>query len=572
MSYLKRKEGFFGNFLDRITFGSFKPHIKLFQFHGIEYTDEHEEYRGLSSLFHWSNPGVWPIYNVVFPVGIPNLGNTWYMNALIQSLIAWDELEKYLSIFKNHIEKSESEDNSKSQSSYDQSDFEILKVEDNFQEKHYILKSFIDAYYALKHGETDWDKISSFYGHLCEQFTYIFEQEDAHELLMVLFDFFNKYAKEQVRLLPKLEYIRELKKMINAKDINDQDDSKKKESSKKTKFSESITTLSSSTNSEFNLARKLNATEYLKIKGKNTERSWFEGLTNPFTLVIASKFQWMEWKDYTWEKHELRYVLTVPCKNATLERNIVSDMKPEIIEGYQCIKCTIKEVLERINCLRAYYGDGIPRIKEMVLLEEEIFMRKYLELSEIDEEAFKQDFLNFTLKQQNSDHIMKLGKPQCKIIRQQFLTKLPRILCIHLNRLADFDMFGNISKNHAFIKFPNVLDISECFEGQDKQKYELKSVVEHLGGSNSGHFMTMRKLEWGKEQNSLKLDHDSNALKDKLRKSESIFGINGAISSEDLENYPGTWVRANDDLIDFISLKEVLHTDAYMLFYEKIDW
>lgn len=40
-------------------------------------------------------------------------------------------------------------------------------------------------------------------------------------------------------------------------------------------------------------------------------RSGLEGLTNPFTGIYSSRFTCLNCKDYTWTKHEIRYVLTV---------------------------------------------------------------------------------------------------------------------------------------------------------------------------------------------------------------------------------------------------------------------
>lgn len=91
---------------------------------------------------------------------------------------------------------------------------------------------------------------------------------------------------------------------------------------------------------------------------------------------------------------------------------------------------------------------------------------------------------------------MPLVKPTAKITREFSITKAPKIFCLHLNRLADFDPYGNICKNNKFIKFPQILNLGNIFGSQNTHVYQLKSVVEHYGGANSGHYVTMRKVNW----------------------------------------------------------------------------
>lgn len=280
---------------------------------------------------------------------------------------------------------------------------------------------------------------------------------------------------------------------------------------------ESLTTLSSSVNSEFCKLKPSSLNRASKAAQNYDSSKYSKWLLNPFTSVYTSRFTCLECQNYTWEKHEIRYVITgksqivcffivfwifaeshcfrtVPCSGPTIEQCIKKDLRSEIIEDYQCIKWTITDTLLRIKSLRVRYGDSIPPIKDLVLIEEELLLNKFVDLDFIDEDEFKKWFVNFSNRKQNNRHLVKLSKPKCRIAREHILSKAPKILWIHLNRLADFDHFGNMRKNQNYIKFSKTIDLSDCFGEQFKHKYELKSVVEHLGGPNSGHFIVSHRL------------------------------------------------------------------------------
>lgn len=69
----------------------------------------------------------------------------------------------------------------------------------------------------------------------------------------------------------------------------------------------------------------------------------------------------------------------------------------------------------------------------------------------------------------------------------------------------------------------------------NKHSYKLTSVVVHLGGVFSGHFVTYRRAA----------------------------SLNG-------QRFPDRWLYTSDTLVKHAPLHEVMATNAYMLFYEKI--
>ena len=130
-------------------------------------------------------------------------------------------------------------------------------------------------------------------------------------------------------------------------------------------------------------------------------------------------------------------------------------------------------------------------------------------------------------------------------------------------------------KINNFIKFPYLLRASKWFGDNFNHQFELKSVVEHLGGANSGHFLTMRKLNWSNDAkynvDALEESHKVEELNHKSAFIRSLTDLNEGSDYPSEDWNPGAWIIANDSSVSFISLSEVLKSTAYMLFYERIN-
>ena len=70
-----------------------------------------------------------------------------------------------------------------------------------------------------------------------------------------------------------------------------------------------------------------------------------------------------------------------------------------------------------------------------------------------------------------------------KLSNQKVLT-FPKILCIHVNRLVYYD--GSYRKMETKINYDPIMEI----EGQ---KFKLKSIISHQGGSGGGHYFAIQK-------------------------------------------------------------------------------
>lgn len=73
------------------------------------------------------------------------------------------------------------------------------------------------------------------------------------------------------------------------------------------------------------------------------------------------------------------------------------------------------------------------------------------------------------------------------------------------------------------------------YNEQQNGAYKLTSVIVHLGGISTGHFIAYRRAP----------------------------SING-------QRFPDNWLYTSDTVVKKVPLSEVLAADAYMLFYEKI--
>lgn len=113
--------------------------------------------------------------------------------------------------------------------------------------------------------------------------------------------------------------------------------------------------------------------------------------------------------------------------------------------------------------------------------------------------------------------------------------------------------------------------VSESVEGRDSMDggsvsdhdggmdYDLRAVIVHRGGADSGHYTAFRKLESNTEeaaeaQAGPKAPHEEG-------EGEGERGQHGAGKEE--------WVYISDEDVETVSEKKVLSSEAYMLFYRQ---
>ena len=100
----------------------------------------------------------------------------------------------------------------------------------------------------------------------------------------------------------------------------------------------------------------------------------------------------------------------------------------------------------------------------------------------------------------------------------QTVVRWPTVLVIHVARLVWAD--GRLRKLDQHVSFPVHLCTASA-------TFKLHSVVEHVGGPHSGHYITYRR------------------------------------------RHNDTWVQASDEHVELVNLERVLASHAYLLFYTR---
>ncbi|XP_073087543.1 ubiquitin carboxyl-terminal hydrolase 16 isoform X3 [Manis javanica] len=142
--------------------------------------------------------------------------------------------------------------------------------------------------------------------------------------------------------------------------------------------------------------------------------------------------------------------------------------------------------------------------------------------------------------------------------KQMLISLAPPVLTLHFKR---FQQAGfNLRKVNRHIKFPEVLDLApfctlKCknvAEENTRVLYSLYGVVEHSGTMRSGHYTAYAKT---RTANS----HLFNLV------------LHGDIPQDfEMQSTKGQWFHISDSHVQAVPTTQVLNSQAYLLFYERI--
>jgi ubiquitin carboxyl-terminal hydrolase 1 len=248
----------------------------------------------------------------------------------------------------------------------------------------------------------------------------------------------------------------------------------------------------------------------------------------------------------------------------------------ESIEGVECIKCTVlrnKSSLELVlrnlqlhDASRSIQADAGP----VSTLRKTVAER----LQVINEVCEASDFSDSGVYKKCN--ILSKTRVSSTKSKQAVIARAPKDLVIHVNR-SIFDPSGFQRKNHARVRFPLDLDISQWCLGtgcvkagsellenwntspadsmlpqaeaehlESRKSYKLRSVITHYGAHENGHYIAYRR-RWPSTKEHAKC-------------------------SLDAQNPDDSWFCFSDDVVSPVSEDHVLSQGGvFMLFYEAVD-
>ncbi|CAF0749790.1 unnamed protein product [Brachionus calyciflorus] len=180
-------------------------------------------------------------------------------------------------------------------------------------------------------------------------------------------------------------------------------------------------------------------------------------------------------------------------------------------------------------------------------------------------------------------------------MKQYLVCNLPAVLTIHLKRFKQHGF--RLEKSNKYVNFPLVLDMAPytsrmCLNKKsDKILYSLYGLVEHSGKLNSGHYTAyvkpgMREFksihfpnkvenedEFLVNQRLCHLNKVLNEWKCRAKKNEDEVILQeekkGSVD-EVVSELSDKWYYISDSHVSEVSVSKVLKTQAYILFYERI--
>ncbi|CDY15525.1 BnaA08g28090D [Brassica napus] len=135
--------------------------------------------------------------------------------------------------------------------------------------------------------------------------------------------------------------------------------------------------------------------------------------------------------------------------------------------------------------------------------------------------------------EEDSEKVITVKRDATKRV---LVNKAPPVLTIHLKRFSQ-DLRGRLSKLNGHVSFKEVIDLRQYMDsrcsGEDSPVYRLAGLVEHSGTMRGGHYVAYVRGGGKKGKESV-------------------------------------WYNISDAHVRQVSLDKVMHSEAYILFYERI--
>ncbi|XP_009143930.1 ubiquitin carboxyl-terminal hydrolase 2 [Brassica rapa] len=204
--------------------------------------------------------------------------------------------------------------------------------------------------------------------------------------------------------------------------------------------------------------------------------------------------------------------------------------KPEILSednAWHCENCSKNLKLQRLREKRERFGYGWVYDNGFDECRDDIFNQSFIDFNNWD-----------TIYDDEAVDSEEVVVRRAAIKRVQ-VNKAPPVLTIHLKRFSQ-DAQGRLSKLRGHVAFSEFIDLGLYMDmdsrqdEEDQPVYMLAGLVEHSGTMRRGHYVAYIRGD------------------DKERRDSSV------------------WYRASDSFVRQVSFEEVLPSEAYILFYQRI--
>ncbi|CDW82058.1 oxysterol binding family protein [Stylonychia lemnae] len=457
--------------------------------HQIKCQDYNDQFQGITGIFSNETEDDTIYTNILIkkyylPQGIPNIGNTCYMNSLLQALTGCKLFMDYVRKLWKNITPINSDNDS------------IIVFK--------LLVLLLD----LSRGNSEVVP-DDLYQMMCENFTTHSEQMDSHELLIYLQERITKIAAMHLRNMTYDEGLA-CPDLISVSTKSSQDlNEKESDIDDNLLISEDVKHGSIFEDSPIRQKEEEDRQNYLMQLKDDVKLSKFisgrllRGVLqfkelstnkklglNPFAGVYMSTIQCVNCgPDEAIHRWEVFYDLSVDVKK-NIYQSLEQFFKSEQIADYTCIKCS----------LRVYLAN----------------------------QSINQRQINFYIQLSAGVMIWNIKRQQINYKRQRksmtWMKIYSKILCIHLKRVS-YSVTGQMILNSGNIEYPEILDLSKIviqyMHGQhfhqqrnkcdvaNSNSYELTAVIQHFGSAYGGHYIACKKLFPIARQTNKQRSHNS---------------------------------------------------------------
>ncbi|KAJ5757527.1 uncharacterized protein N7511_006221 [Penicillium nucicola] len=254
-------------------------------------------------------------------------------------------------------------------------------------------------------------------------------------------------------------------------------------------------------------------------------------------------------------------------------------MTLEPIDGVECAKCTLMQYHQKLSEMFAGIEEdekqspGIEKSQFADALKADTLSR----LEAVKAALEGNDISDTTLK---DCRIPAKNRVSTTKSRQAVIARSPQCLAVHINRSLFDENTGMLTKNHAAVRFPQLIDLNDWCLGTQNQsdeapeqwesnpsksmlpqpgeaiqvpsrRYILRSIVTHYGRHENGHYICYRKYATS-DFSAPVPDH--------------------ILQSDGDEEKSERWYQLSDGDVTMVSEGHVMSQGgAFMLFYEALD-